>query len=61
MNLDLIAIITLLIIMSLLGIGILMILVIIGANQLKTPEEKEQEDIEQMEYLRKYNEKQLKK
>lgn len=61
MNLDLIAIITLLIIMSLLGIGILMILVIIGADQLKTPEEKEQEDIEQMEYLRKYNEKQLKK
>ncbi len=61
MNLDLIAIITLLIIMSLLGIGILMILVIIGADQLKTPEEKEQEDIEQMEYLRKYNKKQLKK
>ena len=60
MNLDLIAIITLLIITSLLGIGILMILVIIGADQLKTPEEKAQEDIDQMEYLRKYNEKQLK-
>lgn len=61
MNLDLIAMMTMLIIMSLLGIGILLYLLIRWSDQLTTPEEQEYEDKEQIEYLRKYNEKQLKK
>ena len=61
MNLDLIAMITMLTIMSLFGIGILLCLIIIWSDQLTTPEEQEYEDQEQMEYLRKYNEKKYKK
>lgn len=61
MDLDLIAMITMLIIMCLFGIGILLYLIIIWSDQLTTPEEQEYEDKEQMEYLRKYNEKKYKK
>ena len=61
MDLDLITIITILIIIGLLGIGILLCLIIIWSDQLTTPEEQEYEDQEQMEYLRKYNEKKYKK
>ena len=56
MNLDLIAMITMLIIMSLFGIGILLCLIIIWSDQCTTPEEQYYEDLEQMEYIRKFNE-----
>lgn len=61
MNLDLIAMMTILIIMSLFGMGILLYLLIRWSDQLNTPEEQEYEDKEQIEYLRKYNEKKYKK
>lgn len=61
MNLDLIAMMTILIIMSLFGMGILLYLLIRWSDQLTTPEEQEYEDKEQIEYLRKYNEKKYKK
>ena len=56
MNLDLIAMITMLIIMSLFGIGILLCLIIIWSDRCTTPEEQYYEDLEQMEYIRKFNE-----
>ena len=60
MNLDLIAMITMLIIMSLWGIGILLCLIITWSDQCTTQEEQFYEDDEQMNYLikfksRKYN------
>ena len=57
MNLNLIAMITMLIIMSLFGIGILLCLIIICT----TPEEQYYEDLEQMKYLKEYQAKKLKK
>ena len=51
MNLDLIAMITMLIIMSLFGIGILLCLIIIWSDQCTTPEEQYYEDLDQMKYL----------
>ena len=51
MNLDLIAMITMLIIMSLFGIGILLCLIIIWSDQCTTPEEQYYEDLEQMKYI----------
>ena len=54
MNIDLIAMMTMLIIYCLFGIGILLGLIIIWSGQSKTDEEKYQEDLEQMEYLRNY-------
>ena len=56
MKLNLIAMITMLIIMSLFGIGILLCLIIIWSDQCTTPEEQYYEDLEQMEYIRKFNE-----
>ena len=56
MNLDLTAMITMLIIMSLFGIGILLCLIIIWSDQCTTPEEQYYEDLEQMKYIRKFNE-----
>lgn len=57
MNLDLIAMIAMLIIMSLFIIGILFYLIIIWSDQCTTEEEQYYEDLEQMEYLKKYNDK----
>lgn len=54
MNLDLIAMITMLIIMSLWGIGILLCMIITWLDQCTTPDEQFYEDIEQMNYLKKY-------
>lgn len=54
MNIDLIAMMTMLIIYCLFGIGILLGLIIMWSGQSKTDEEKYQEDLEQMEYLRNY-------
>lgn len=55
MNIDLIAMITMLIIMSLFGIGILFTLIIVwGGDQCKTDEEQYYEDLEQMNYLKNY-------
>ena len=51
MNLDLIAMITMLIIMSLFGVGILLCLIIIWSDQCTTPEEQYYEDLEQMKYI----------
>ena len=59
MNLDLIAMITMLIIMSLFGIGILLYLIIIWSDQCTTSEEQYYEDLEQMEYLKNYKYKKL--
>ena len=61
MNLDLIAMITMLIIMSLFGIGILLCLIIIWSKQCTTPEEQYYEDLEQMKYLKEYKAKKIKK
>ena len=63
MNLDLIAMVTMLIIMSLFLIGDLLILIIVwSGDQCKTNEEQYYEDLEQMEYLKNYKrEKELKK
>lgn len=61
MNLNLIAMITMLIIMSLFGIGILLCLIIIWSDQCTTPEEQYYEDLEQMKYLKEYQAKKLKK
>ena len=61
MNLDLIAMITMLIIMSLFGIGILLCLIIILSDQCNTPEEQYYEDLEQMKYLKEYKAKNLRK
>ena len=54
MNLDLIAMITMLIIMILWGIGILLCVIITWSDQCTTPEEQFYEDNEQMNYLKKY-------
>lgn len=54
MNLDLIAMITMLIIMSLWGIGILLCMIITWSDQCTTPEEQFYEDNEQMNYLKNY-------
>ena len=59
MNLDLIAKITMLIIMSLFLIGILLYLIIIWSDQCTTSEEQYYEDLEQMEYLKNYKYKKL--
>ena len=59
MNLDLIAKITMLIIMSLSLIGILLYLIIIWSDQCTTSEEQYYEDLEQMEYLKNYKYKNL--
>lgn len=59
MNLDLIAKITMLIIMSLSLIGILLYLIIIWSDQCTTSEEQYYEDLEQMEYLKNYKYKKL--
>ena len=56
MKLNLIAMITIIIIISLFGIGILLCLIIIWSDQCTTPEEQYYEDLEQMEYIRKFNE-----
>jgi hypothetical protein len=61
MNLDLFAMITMLIIMSLFGIGILLCLIIIWSDQCTTPEEQYQENLEEMEYLKKYKDRKYKK
>lgn len=61
MNLDLIAMLTMLIIFCLFLIGLLFILIIIWSDQYKTDEEKFYEDQEQMEYLKKYNERKYSK
>ena len=61
MNLDLIAMITMLIIMSLFGIGILLCLIIIWSDQCTTPEEQYYEDLEQMKYLKESKAKKLRK
>ena len=54
MNLDLIAMITMLIFMSLWGIGILLCMIIIWSDQCTTQEEQFYEDNEQMKYLKSY-------
>lgn len=56
MKLNLIAMITIIIIISLLGIGIFLYLIIIWSDRCTTPEEQYYEDLEQMEYIRKFNE-----
>ncbi len=56
MKLNLIAMITIIIIISLFGIGIFLYLIIIWSDQCTTPEEQYYEDLEQMEYIRKFNE-----
>lgn len=61
MNLDLIALVTMLIIMSLFGIGILLGLIIIWSDQCTTSEEQYYEDLEQMKYLKNYKTKKFKK
>lgn len=61
MNLDLIAMLTMLIIFCLFLIGLLFILIIIWSDQYKTDEEKFYEDQEQMEYFKKYNERKYSK
>lgn len=61
MNLDLIAMITMLIIMSLWGIGILLCVIITWSDQCTTPEEQFNEDNEQMNYLKKYKSKKYSK
>ena len=53
--------ITMLIIMSLFGIGILLCLIIIWSDQCTTPEEQYYEDLEQMKYLKEYKAKNLRK
>ena len=59
MNLDLITLITMLIIMSLFGIGILLCLIIIWSDQCTTPEEQEYEDQEQIKYIKDYQKRKL--
>lgn len=54
MDIDVIAMVTMLVMMIILGIGILMILIIIGADQCKSDQERFDEDQEQMEYLKNY-------
>lgn len=54
MKLNLIAMITIIIIISLFGIGICLYLIIIWSDQCTTPEEQYYEDLEQMEYLKEY-------
>lgn len=54
MKLNLIAMITIIIIISLFGIGIFLYLIIIWSDQCTTPEEQYYEDLEQMEYLKEY-------
>lgn len=61
MNLDLIALVTMLIIMSLFGIGILLGLIIIWSDQCTTSEEQYYKDLEQMKYLKNYKTKKFKK
>ena len=56
MKLNLIAMITIIIIISLFGIVIFLYLIIIWSDQCTTPEEQYYEDLEQMEYIRKFNE-----
>lgn len=56
MKLNLIAMITIIIIISLFGIGIFLYLIIIWSDWCTTPEEQYYEDLEQMEYIRKFNE-----
>jgi len=57
MNIDLIAMITMLIIMIMFAIGILLALIIIGADQCTTPKEEFYENDAQMEYLKEYQDK----
>lgn len=54
MDLDLIAMITMLIIMSLWAIGILLCMIITWSDQCTTPDEQFYEDNAQMSYLSKY-------
>lgn len=61
MKLDLIAMITIIIIISLLGIEIFLYLIIIWSDQCTSLEEQYYEDLEQMEYLKEYQAKRLKK
>lgn len=61
MKLNLIAMITIIIIISLFGIGIFLYLIIIWSDRYTTPEEQYYEDLEQMEYLKEYQAKRLKK
>ena len=61
MNLDLIAMITIIIIISLFGIGIFLYLIIIWSDRCTTPEEQYYEDLEQMNYLKEYKAKKIKK
>lgn len=61
MNLDLIAMITMLIVMSLFGIGILLYLLIRWSDQLTTSEEQEYEDTAEQKFIKRYFEKKYKK
>lgn len=61
MKLNLIAMITIIIIISLFGIGIFLYLIIIWSDRCTTPEEQYYEDLEQMKYLKEYQAKRLKK
>ena len=61
MKLNLIAMITIIIIISLFGIGIFLYLIIIWSDRCTTPEEQYYEDLEQMKYLKEYQAKKLKK
>lgn len=55
MDLDLIAMITMLIIMIIVGIGLFLILVILWyGDECKTDDDRYKEDLEQMEYIRKH-------
>ena len=56
MKLNLIAMITIIIIISLFGIGIFLYLIIRWSDRCTTPEEQYYEDLEQMKYIRKFNE-----
>lgn len=51
MDIDVIAMVTMLVMMIILGIGILMILIIIGADQCKSDQERFDEEMEQQKIV----------
>lgn len=61
MNIDLIAMITMLIIMIMFAIGILLALIIIWSDQCTTPKEEIYEDEEQTKYLKDYQDRKINK
>ena len=55
MDIDKIALITLLVVMILFGLTIFTYLIIVGADRCETEREKQLEDEEQIKYLKNYN------